>query len=249
MACSFTRVAGVVNVICMKWGPLYDARYVNHLRNMVRRHLSLEHRFVCFTDEARGIAPDIEVRPLPEVRVPPGPERYWNKVGIFSKPLADLHGPALCLDLDVVIVANIDCFFGQEGTCCIIRDYRNRQHGRPPSGNTSICRFEIGAHPEVLERFHSDTPAVQQTYLSDQQFISASLRPLTFWPREWCPSFRKECMPAVPSCYFRTAPLPEGARIVVFHGHPKPPDAIRGGFVRGGLLYCRPTRWVAENWR
>ena len=144
----------MVNVICMKWGRRYSAVYVNRLHNMVKRHLSLPHRFVCFTDDPKGIDPDVEVMPLPEVRVPPGPERYWNKVGLFSKVLGDLKGPALSLDLDLVIVDSIDCFFEFEGEFCIIRDYRNREHGWCPSGNTSVCRFEIGVssvaiHPSM----------------------------------------------------------------------------------------------------
>ena len=239
----------MVNVICMKWGMLYPPVYVNNLRNMVRRNLSLEHRFVCFTDDAEGIDADIQVEPLTQLEYPPGPERCWNKVGIFARPLADLSGPALCLDLDVVIVDSIDCFFEDPGAFRIIRDYRNREMGHRPSGNMSVCRFEIGAHPEILEEFRNDAAGVLDRYHSDQQFISAQFRPLTFWPPDWCPSFKKQCIPALPACYVKRPVLPPGARIVVFHGHPKPPDAARGCFVRGGVTYCRRTPWVARHWQ
>ena len=65
-----------MNVICMKWGSKFGAEYVNRLRSMVVRHLPHPHRFVCFTEDARGIDPAVEVAPLPEVRLPDGlPER------------------------------------------------------------------------------------------------------------------------------------------------------------------------------
>jgi hypothetical protein len=235
----------MVNVICMKWGTRYEPAYVNRLRRMVRRHLSLDHRFVCFTDDPGGIDSDIEIKPLPEVQSRPGPERYWNKLGIFTKPLADFTGPVLCFDLDLVIVDNLDCFFEHPGEFCIIREFR-RDEG-PPRGNMSVCRFEAGAYPHVLEEFQRDPASVEARFTFDQDFISASIKPLTFWPDEWCRSCKKHCLAPVPRCYFTAPRIPPGARIIVFHGHPKPPQAARGCLVRGGIKYCRATPWIAEH--
>ena len=111
----------MVNVICMKWGTRYDAGYVNRLRGMVRRHLVQPHRFVCFTDDTNGLRPEVETRPLPRIEQPQGQEeRFWQKLGTFARPLADLSGPTLFLDLDVIITSDIDCFFEQPGEFCII---------------------------------------------------------------------------------------------------------------------------------
>ena len=237
----------MVNVICMKWGKVYDATYVNRLQSMVRRNLKQSHRFVCFTDDPAGITPEVEVLPLPEIGFKAGPGRFWNKLGIFTRPLADLTGPVLWLDLDVVIVAELDCFFEFPGRFCIIKQYNDPDACL--NGNSSVCRFEAGAHANVLEEFHRDPRAVDARFYSDQEFICATIRPLTFWPRDWCPSFKRQCLDPVPFCYFKTPRIPPGARIVVFHGHPKPSDAARGGFVRGGIKYCRATPWIDEHWR
>lgn len=237
----------MVNVICMKWGRRYDATYVNRLRNMARRNLSLEHRFVCFTEDSRGIDSGIEVKPLPELKFPPGPERFWNKLGIFSKPLADITGRVLCLDLDVVIAANIDCFFEIPGNFFMIREYRKKPGAS--LGNMSACRFEAGAHPELVQQFEADPAGVAARHKFDQDFVSATIQPMNYWPGEWCPSFKKQCLPPVPRCYFERPHMPSGAKIIVFHGHPKPPDAAHGCFVRGGIRFCRATPWVAEKWR
>ena len=238
----------MVNVVCMKWGTRYGAECVNRLRSMVRRQLGLQHRFICFTDDASGIGQDIDVKPLPKVEVPKGCEWVWqNKLGIFASPLGDITGPVLWLDLDVVIVDRLDVFFGLPGKFWIIQDYRTRPEEQ--RGNTSVFRFEAGAHPEVLEKFLADPAGVRANFEGDQEFVSSLFKPLSFWPAEWCPSFREHCMERPPRCYFNVPRLPKGARVVIFHGHPKPADAARGCLVRGGIKYCRATPWVAENWR
>ena len=44
-----------LTVACLKWGRKYGVDYVNILRDMVRRHLAVPHRFVCLTDDPAGI--------------------------------------------------------------------------------------------------------------------------------------------------------------------------------------------------
>ncbi len=208
----------MVNVICMKWGTRYDAAYVNRLRGMVRRHLVRPHRFVCFTDDTNGLRPEVETRPLLRIQQPRAQEeRFWQKLGTFARPLADLSGPTLFLDLDVVITSDIDCFFEHPGEFCIIREWRN---DGPPRGNSSVFRFEAGAHVEVLKEFERDPQAVASRCLFDQDF---------------------------PWCYFTVPKIPPGARIIVFHGHPKPVEAARGCLVRDGIKYCRATPWIVEH--
>ena len=55
------------NVICMKWGTLYSADYVNVLFAACRRHTKTTFRFVCFTDDPLGVNPEIETFPIPEI--------------------------------------------------------------------------------------------------------------------------------------------------------------------------------------
>ena len=52
------------NVLCIKWGNKFSAGYVNKLYSMVKRHLSLSHRFVCLTEDTTGLNSEIETKPL-----------------------------------------------------------------------------------------------------------------------------------------------------------------------------------------
>jgi hypothetical protein len=231
----------------MKWGTRYGACYVNRLRNMVRRHLTLPHRFICFTDDAEGIEPGIEIRPLLKVKIPAGPEQYWNKLGFFRNPLADIGGPVLSLDLDLIIVGSLDCFFEKPGKFLILREFRS--DAKSMKGNSSVMRFQAGAHADLLVGFHKDPSGMAARYRFDQDFISATVRPLEFWPEGWCVSFRQHCMGRGLSCWVRPPRIPPGARIIVFHGFPNPPDVERGYFRFRSLKYCPPTNWVGEHWR
>lgn len=233
-------------VLCMKWGHRYTPAYVNVLYRMVRRHLAIPHRFVCVTDDPEGIAPEIEIRPLPPLELAPAWERSpWRKLSCFAPELEDLDGPVLFLDLDLVIVDRIDCLFEHPGRFCIIENWTQRGRG---VGNSSVYRFQPGAHRDVFERFRGGAAEIVRTFPNSQTFLSHAVRELTYWPRSWCRSFKHDCLPGRWLRRLRPAAIPEGARIIVFHGQPKPPDAARGIWPEPGRR-LRPAPWIEEHWR
>ncbi len=240
-------------IVCMKWGTKFGPEYVNRLYAMSRRNLSRPLRFVCFTDDPDSLDPDVETLPLPDVGWTEGvDERGWRKVGLFSAELGDLEGDALFLDLDVVVTGPLDAFFDYPGEIIAPRDYRViRVKGDYFVVNSSVLRFPAGRHPEVLELFRRDFPRIRRRVSNEQEFLSHYFHPrglLSNWPAGWCPSFKAQCVSSWPLSYFRTPRLPEGARVVVFHGRPNPDEAIEG---RGGKWYrgIRPTPWIEEYWR
>jgi hypothetical protein len=253
----------VVNVICMKWGRLYGPEYVNHLRAGVKRHLARPHRFVCFTDDGTGLAADVEVRPIPDLGLPAGQKDLrWRKLGVFNERLADLTGTTLFLDLDLVVMQSLDPFFEQPGAFLIIRDddlFRakplrklNAQRDRflHDVGNSSVFRFEIGAHRYILDAYVADPKGAAQRYEISQQFQSAQLAAhghLQYWPKGWCVSFKNDCVPHALASWWRDPVVPLGARIVVFAGTPKMSDVLAG---RRDKWYRRIGNidWLRRAW-
>lgn len=236
-------------VLCMKWGDKYGPEYVNRLYAMVRRHLAGDFRFVCLTDSGHGIRSEVSCLPIPDLALPPGlPERGWRKLTTFEADLHGLAGTALFLDIDIVIVDDITPFFEVPGEFLIIHDWK-----RPwrVTGNSSVYRFELGAHPDVLRKFR-DRPAEirarfrnEQAYLSDELHRQGKLR---YWPRAWCASFKYHAIAPFPLNFVRTPAIPAGARIVIFHGVMNPPDALAGRS-NGNWRRPRATPWIAEHWR
>ncbi|ODS24791.1 hypothetical protein AB835_01675 [Candidatus Endobugula sertula] len=101
-----------VNVICMKWGNKFSSEYVNKLYGMIARNLTIPFRFICFTEVSVEIKSEVEIQHLPEINLPANiSERGWKKLSVLSENFGNLTGKTLFLNLDVVIIQNIDCFF------------------------------------------------------------------------------------------------------------------------------------------
>ena len=84
----------MATILCMKWGTKYGPEYVNRLHSMVRRHLTIPHRFVCLTDNRTGLNEGIETFSIPSLELPAGaPERGWTKLVSFSPALTAPGGP------------------------------------------------------------------------------------------------------------------------------------------------------------
>jgi hypothetical protein len=235
-------------VLCMKWGTKYGPEYVDRLYGMVRRHLRGSFRFVCLTDDATGVRPEVECLPLPTLDLAPGADRGWPKLTTFKADLHGLRGRALFVDLDIVIVDDITPFFEQPGEFLIIHDWK-----RPwrVTGNSSVYRFEIGAHADVLQHFIDHQADVRKRHRNEQEYLSHALNAqgrLAYWPKGWCCSFKYHCLPRWPLNHWREPTIPAGARIVIFHGEINPPDAQRGGRTPRGR-FVKPTRWIDDHWR
>lgn len=235
-------------ILCMKWGSKYGPEYVNRLYAMVARHLRGPFKFVCLTDQIDGIRSEVQCLPIPDLALPAGlPERGWKKLTTFEADLHGLRGTALFLDLDVVIVDDITPFFKVPGKFLIIHDWK-----RPwrVTGNSSVYRFQLGAHADVLAKFRAEAEAMRAQFRNEQAYLSDVLYKqgvLTYWDQSWCASYKYHCIPTWPSNYWRTPVIPEGARIVIFHGVVNPPDAL-AGHSAGNWRHARPARWIAEHW-
>jgi hypothetical protein len=236
-------------VICMKWGTKYGPEYVNRLYGMVSRHLRGPFRFVCFTDDVSGIRAEVENFPLPELALQASKlDGGWRKLNSYQADLYGLQGEAMFLDLDVVIVDDITPLFEFPGEFPIIKDWK-----RPwrVTGNSSVYRFRLGAHVDVLEYFLANQSSVRAKHRNEQEYLSHYIHDqgkLVYWPAEWCCSFKYQCLPPWPMTFWQMAKIPKGCRIVVFHGEVNPPDAIAGRRNRAGSGMV-PVSWVAEHWR
>lgn len=232
----------------MKWGAKYAPEYVDRLYAMVRRHLSGDFRFVCLTDDSHGIRSEVECYPIPPLDLPPGiPERGWTKLTSFTADLHGLRGTALFLDVDVVIVGSLDEFFAYPGDFLIIHDYK-----RPwrVTGNSSVYRYQLGAHPDVLDYFRQHFAQIRQDFRNEQSYLSDYLYrqgKLQYWPATWCPSFKYHCIPPWPTNYWHEPYIPPGAKVVIFHGECNPPDAVAGRRNRR-FRFIKPAAWVAQHW-
>lgn len=223
----------MLNVCCFKWGTKYPAIYVERLYEMVKRHLSVPFQFHCFTDDAafpNGIAmPEekIYIHPLIDTDF----KGAWHQATIF-KPDIGLEGPILYLDLDIVIVDSIDDLVLQwvprKGEFIINKDWN-----LAGIYNGSAFMFEAGAWPDAWDALQQIKDNVKNQELGAQRFITDFFRDkASFWPEGWIVSYKKHAVGG----------YPEGSKIVVFHGEPKPHQAM------WGWRNAPPEPWIIEHW-
>ena len=231
----------MVTVLCVRFGNKYGRNYVERLRNMVSRHLTIPYEFVCLTDDQHPIE---GVRSIvqPSANYAKG---WWHKVHMFDPNLA-LQGRILYLDLDVVIHNNInklvdikgDRFYG-------IRDFNRKFYPSWHSLNSSALSWTHGTNADIWTKFQADKSTAQRLQ-GDQDWIWKLAKDrIKFWPDSWIQSYkweirgRDELVDRTGRKGFKTVsnnvkPNPE-CSVAVFHGAPNPEDV--------------QDLFVVDNWR
>lgn len=199
----------MLNVVCIRADSKYQADYVNNLFHMVKRFLPIPYRFICFCGLTEGIGPEVECLPLPD-----NLQGWWNKISLFKRNIG-LEGKILFLDLDVVIVDDITPLATYDADFIIIKDWWNNEY------NSSVFLLKVGARHQVWEAFNPYEPPAA----NDQDFITRILPDEKTWPSKWVVSFKNDC----------ASGIPPDARIVVFHGRPKP--------------HSYPAPWIRDFWK
>lgn len=194
-----------ITVACVNVGIKFAPEYVHKLHGMVQRHLTLPHEFICFTDKPeRYEGVPFQVRK--ELSGHPG---WWAKIGLFNSENG-LRGRVLYLDLDIVIVRNINALIAPGGFW-ILRDWLDGGY------NSSVMLFDGGKYAFLYEQFSWRDMGLK----TDQHYIAHKLKDVHFFDPKQVVSYKHDhCEDGIP----------DDARIIVFHGYPKPPDC--GGWVR-----------------
>jgi len=242
-------MAEPLTVVTFKWRlPGYRAQFtaehVRTLQRMVARHYPEPHRFVCFTDDPRGLE-DVAL-PLwddhAEVPNPTGQGRpsCYRRLKLFSPKMKKLIGERIMhIDLDTVIVGDITPLADRDDDFIIWRA-KSLFARRGFVYNPSLMLMRAGSRAHVWRKFDPRTsPAAARRAGwsgTDQAIISHALWPKAkIWNRaHGVYSFRDD--------FIRKGrvKLPAEARIVGFYGsryNPAYPNIQR----RYG--------WVRRHWR
>ena len=150
-----------LTVVCVKWGTKYDSEYVFKLFRGVRRHLRLDHEFVCFTDDNTGLrdVKGITIRNLSEI----GWTGWWNKATLFSKS-ARLSGRVMYVDLDTVIVSSLDSLVSFRGLFATLGTDDFKNEGRSGGLNSSVMLWNASSSEilGIFERLQKCSPAIMK---------------------------------------------------------------------------------------
>ncbi len=178
----------MITVVCWKWQRSttghqlpnvgdYTLRHVHTLQSMIARNTNVPHRFVCCTDDPRGL--DCETVPLwPEWAELGG---CYRRLRMFAPDFTLFGKRWLSIDLDTVITGNIDHLLEMDAPFAI---HRYAYSGHPQQHyNGGLILMNQGARPQVWERFDPEKTPLEIAELnrarkligSDQAHISRVL--------------------------------------------------------------------------
>lgn len=242
----------IKQVICINWGTKYGPPFINRLYGMVSRNITPPFRFICFTDNTNGIRPEVECQEIPdlECELPKGSPGIWRKACLWGDRLGNLTGPVLFLDLDLVITANIDCFFEHGNREDVVMS-RNQivSLGRLGQferlGQTSVFRFPVGKLVPLQEKFLQNPQSVADRYRFEQRLVTSSAPGgVKFFPKSWVRHFRQNCSRTFPLNFFLEPRLPKGARIIIFPGGTHPTHVMEGRWGAKGVRLSRSEHFT-----
>ena len=198
----------------------YEGRgteYTAKLAAMVRRNVSIPHRFVCVTDD-----PFLEIEGVEIILAPTNLRNlrgWFTKLYLFAPGIFPKGERVLFFDLDTLILGNIDDFASYVGPFAGLGDHRDGGGGGFGSG---LMLWEAGTVDRIW------TEWVRQAYPlgdgTDDSWIASQVPQAVRIQR---------VLPGIVSYKFhkcRDGP-PKGARVVCFQRHPKPHECE--GWVSG----------------
>lgn len=150
----------MLSVVTFKWEKpgyrsLFTSENVNILQRMVARNYQRPHRFLCVTDDPRGLDSGIEAVPLwddfSKLTNPTwanGPSCY-RRLKVFSQWFGEIAGEKfVVLDLDAVVTGDLTPLWDRDEDFLI---WRPNHPGIPICA--SMFMLQTGARPEVWEKF------------------------------------------------------------------------------------------------
>lgn len=175
-----------------KFSDCFNSKWALKLFRMWHRNLTVPHRFILFTDELQKLPPEI----IQEVRPSLGKNGYGDCVVPFK-----IEEPMIFTGLDTLIVGNCDKF----ARFCM--EDNRMALPRHPNENFSINGVVLKPRG-MTEIFH--------TWRGENDMD---------WMRKWPHVQIDDLWPERVVSYKKTARYPKlllNARIIYFHGQPKP---------------------------
>lgn len=232
MANTITLTPDRIDCACVIHGNAYSWTYVEHLYNMLNRHLTPEVRLHVYTESDRPVPAHMIKHELTDWGIDRPRRAWWYKMQLFNP---EHHaGPLLYFDLDTVIVQNIDWIWQQHSTAYFwaIRDFKYLWRPNHNGLNSSIMWWDTRNHKNIWETFaQQDLSTVMKQYSGDQDYISAmiSQSQRKFFDINRVQSWRWQCLdggydfrrrrhlnPGIGTC------ITNNTSVMVFHGNPKP---------------------------
>lgn len=217
----------VVSILWGDWCKPYGIEYVNKLYSMVKRHLSIPHDFICFTDRPNEIdffTDNIDVRPLD---MPDWPLNF-KKLFLY-KPGNGLKGRIFYIDLDSVIIGSLDEMASYSGEFCGIAPFNPLLRHKHTAGG--LLSFEAGYGEHIWDEVSNNLEYwVEKTKGGNERYV---YKHLVENPDRWQDLYPGQLVSYRLSCRWKKEPPPD-ARFIAFYAVLRP--------------HLATEKWIKEAW-
>lgn len=174
-----------LTVACVYWKgefrkreKVYSPKWVERLQAMVKKNLSIPHRFVCLSN----VDVPCERIPLSHSHTWPG---WWSKIELFTPGL--FKGRVLYLDLDLVVMKDLAPFVEYKSPFALIPSFGkpNKERGSIHKYNSSVMVFDPGATYRFFSKFATDSKSWRYHLRGDQDFLAYVDLTMDTFPKEW----------------------------------------------------------------
>lgn len=211
-----------LSIITFLWGPWFekDVEYLTKMRNMLQRNVTIPYEFVCLTSRPDLKIDGIKMMPLYCF------SRYNNlpKLSLFN-PRYNFKR-MFAIDLDVIILKNIDHMLTLNSEICVRSAFKSKKLWKPDGDlqlidMTKKRRYEIWNFITRNKRkIEKETRGKERRFYD---YYSKTLFPnIKFFQKEFpgeIKSFKQHKIN-------HTKIVPDEAKIVTFHGKPKPHECM-----------------------
>lgn len=194
-----------MNIVCFWWGNWcgdYGPRYVRNLRNSIYKNTTIPHNFYCITDNPREL--DVQC-----IKFEPNFKWNLNKLKAFDDKFG-LTGKIIIFDLDTIILDNINFILTDQDIFTT-----NESFGDKGQCGGGIVSTMAGFGKTLLMILEGNTKKITaETGGSERFFYRKYIKNPTFWQRKYSGiySYKRHCKDGIP----------KDAKIIHFHGTPRP---------------------------
>jgi len=236
----------MLSVVTWKWGTLFGPEYVLRLKSMLARHLHMDHRLWCVTDDPT-LQYDVHCLPMftDHAEMKAGARSCFRRLRMFDRSFGELVGERILhLDLDCVLVDDVTPLFDRPDPLVLVKQAETKRTNGTTrvTHNPSMVLFDAGVLHEMWAQFHANPSKTwadargQGWSCSDMSIINDYLHK----HRATVPAATWDEADGVQAYWKRDAKLLKpGARIVLFFGNHNPHDE----------RVQQQSPWIAEHWK
>lgn len=227
-----------VSIVCVWWGDKFSEDYVLNLKSMIERNTTVDHEFVCFTDESIN---NVDYRILDK-----GYDGWWNKLQLFN-PKHKLKERVVYFDLDTLITGNLDWLLNYDGNFMGIEDVGAVNEHQPHLKNvlqTGVMAFNSRMNSDIWTNLSKTMQENTKNFRGDGELLNHYMSPIRrdllqhLFPGR-LKSYKYQVYPNRPD---------KKTSIVCFHGRPSIEQAMSVSITTPLTTY-KPVNWISEYWR